>query len=85
MNTKIKFAAALAALAFAATLALPGEAQAHRRGWGWGIGPVAPGLFVPVYAQPVYIVPIYRTCKRIPQFDFWGNYVGTARVCRHVE
>ena len=80
MNTK--FAAPLTVLALTATLALPGEAQAHRRGWGWGVGP---GFFAPAYVEPVYVVPIYRKCKRIPQFDGWGNYVGTVWACRHYE
>ena len=88
MNTKIKFAAALTALTLAATFALPAsEAQAHRRGWGIAAGVLGAGIvagsIAAAHAQPVYLDGGYR-CRWVRQFDGWGNYMGTTKVCRYV-
>jgi hypothetical protein len=87
MTTKTKIAAALTALTLAATLAMPSsDAQARPR---WG-GMVAAGLIgsaivagaIAANAGPVY-VDGYRRCRFVRQFDNWGNYVGTAKVCNY--
>ncbi len=87
MNTKTKFAAALSALAIAATLALPSTAEARGRGWAIGAGLLGAGIIAgSVYAataQPVYVDGGYR-CRWVRNFDAWGNYVGTSKVCRYV-
>ena len=86
MNTKTKFAAALSALAIAATLALPSTAEARGRGWAIGAGLLGAGIIAgSVYAataQPVYVNRI--RCRWVRNFDAWGNYVGTSKVCRYV-
>ena len=87
MTTKTKFAAALTALTVLTTLALPAsEAQARGRGWGSGAGIIGAGIvagsIAAAHAQPVYVDGGYR-CRFVRQFDGWGNYVGTAKVCRH--
>ena len=86
MNTKIKFAAALTALALTATLALPSiEAQARGRGFGIAaglIGGIVAGSIYAAQAQPVYVDGGYR-CRYVDRFDRWGNYAGTVKVCRH--
>jgi hypothetical protein len=87
MNAKTKFAAAFSALAIAATLALPSQAEARGRGWGIGLGLLGAGIVAgSVYAasQPtVYVDGGYR-CRWVRNFDAWGNYVGSSKVCRHV-
>ena len=62
MNTKTKFAAALSALAIAATLALPSTAEARGRGWAIGAGLIGAGIVagsIAAAAQPVYVEPAY--------------------------
>jgi hypothetical protein len=87
MNSKTKFFAALTALTLAVTFALPSsEAQAHRRGWAVGAGilgaAIVAGAVASAHAQPVYVGG-YRSCKRVAQFDHWGNYIGSTKVCRY--
>jgi hypothetical protein len=87
MTSKIKFAAALTALTLAATFALPSsEAQAHRRGWAVGAGivgaAIVAGSIAAAHSHPVYVGG-YRSCKRVAQFDHWGNYIGSTKVCRY--
>lgn len=97
MNSKTQFAAALAALAVAATVALPsGEAQAKGKGWAIGAGLIGAAVVgsaivhshaygTPVYSayevEPVYGVP-QRRCFHVDQYDHNGNYFGTRTVCR---
>jgi hypothetical protein len=85
MTTKIKFAAALSALALAATIALPSsEANARGRGWAIGagiLGAAIVGSAIAAHSAPVYVDGGYR-CRYVRQFDGWGNYMGTAKVCR---
>ena len=87
MTTKTKFAAALTALTVLTTLALPAsEAEARGRGWAIGAGIIGAGIvagsIAAAHAQPVYVDGGYR-CRFVRQFDGWGNYVGTAKVCRY--
>jgi hypothetical protein len=85
MNIKTKFAAALSALAIAATLAVPSQAQAHGRGWAIGAGILGAGIvagsIAAATAQPVYVVG--PRCRYVDRFDRWGNYYGTVKVCRY--
>ncbi len=86
MNTKTKFAAALSALAIAATLALPSQAEARGRGWAIGAGLLGAGLVAgSVYAatQPVVYVDGGVRCRWVARYDRWGNYLGTGKVCRY--
>ena len=88
MTTKIKFFAALTALTLAATFALPSnEAQARGRGWGIAAGVIGAGIIAgsiaAAHAEPVYVVAPPRRCRFVDQFDRWGNYLGTTKVCRY--
>lgn len=86
MNIKIKFAAALAALTLATSLAIPStEAQAKH----WGLGAaivgsaiVAGAVASSAYAQPVY-VDGYRRCHFQRRYNAFGDYIGTVKVCRY--
>jgi hypothetical protein len=87
MNTKTKFAATLSALAIAATLALPSQAEARVNGWAVGAGILGAGIIAgsiaAAHAQPVYVAPAPRRCRWVDQFDRWGNYAGTVKLCRY--
>ena len=83
MNTKT-FAAALTALTLAATFAMPSnQAHAQRRALlGAGlVGAAIVGTAVAASSQPVYVAGP-RRCKIVDQFDRWGNYLGTTKICR---
>ena len=89
MTTKSKFAAVLAALTIATSVALPvSEAEARGRGWG-----IAAGLFgaavvgsiiadAQAYPDPDDIYDV-RRCRVERVYDDAGFYVRTARVCRY--
>jgi hypothetical protein len=87
MNIKSKIAAGLAVVTLAASLTVPtGAAHAGKYGWGGfaaGVvgGAIVAGAVANSYAQPVY-VDGYRRCRFERQYDSYGFYVGTARVCR---
>lgn len=68
-------AAALTILAFAA------PAEAGSRWVGPAIGGFVVGTMVGAAASGAYAGPAYN-CRYIEQYDRWGNYLGTARVCR---
>jgi hypothetical protein len=85
MSTTTKIAAlALTALTLtSAVVATAGQAQAHSR-WGAGLGfGIAAGLLGAAayhgYGYPAYYG--YRRCHSIPQYDAYGSYIGTSRVC----
>ena len=50
--------------------ALVGAAAASNYGYGYGYGPA--------YVVPAY--PAYR-CSWVPQYNYWGAYIGSTRVC----
>jgi hypothetical protein len=87
MTIKSKTAGALAALTLAAALAIPtSQAQAKPK-----FGPVAAGLLgaaivggtiAAATADPWY-TDGYRRCFWKPQYDVFGNYLGTVPVCRY--
>ena len=83
--TKFK-TAAVAALALATTLAIPAS-EAQARGWGLAVGLVggaivAGAIAANANANTVY-VDGYRRCRFVRQYDQFGYYVGTARVCNY--
>jgi hypothetical protein len=84
MNTKTRFAAALTAVALAATLALPSQAEARGRGHGWAIGAGILGAAVigsaiasSAYAYPPY--PVYQAYEEEPV------YMAPRQRCFHVD
>jgi hypothetical protein len=86
MNIKSKIAAGLAVVTVAASLTVPtSAANAGHRGWGIAgavIGTaIVAGAVANSYAEPVY-VDSYRRCRFERQYDSYGYYVGTAKVCR---
>ena len=85
MSTKTKITAvALVALTLGATaVATTSDAQAH--GWGAGLGfGIAAGLLAAgAYSSGYGYQPYYgyRHCHYVPQYDYYGNFIGNAQVC----
>jgi len=89
MNIKSKIAATLAAVTVATSLIVPtSAANAGHRGWGFAGaaigGALVAGAIANSYAEPVYggYYVDYRRCRFERQYDSYGYYIGTARVCR---
>jgi hypothetical protein len=86
-NLKTKMAAAaLAALTLGTTVvASTSEAQARWGGWGGvGVGLAAGALIGAAAASNAYAQPTYvygPRCRWIRQYDGYGYYVGTTKVC----
>jgi hypothetical protein len=83
MSLKTKFAAvAVAAVTLIGAFAVTSEAQARPR-WGTalGVGIAAGVLFGAAAASAYEPVYEYRRCRFVRQFDAYGDYVGTVRVC----
>jgi hypothetical protein len=86
MNTKSKLAAALAVATLATSLATSAQAG-HHGGWGIGAGIVGAaivGSAIAANAAPYggYYVEGYRRCAWERQYDSYGFYIGTVKVCR---
>jgi hypothetical protein len=86
MNIKSKTAAALTVLTLAATFAMPAtDANAKGKGWAIGAGVLGAAIvssaIVNSYAEPMYYDEGPR-CRTVRQYDAYGFYVGTGRVCR---
>ncbi|MEW6451259.1 MAG: hypothetical protein AB1490_11445 [Pseudomonadota bacterium] len=86
MSIKTKTAAALAVLALATSLAIPAS-EAQARGWGLAAGLiggaiVAGAIASSANANTVY-VDGYRRCRFVRQYDQFGYYVGTTKVCNY--
>ena len=86
MSIKTKTAAALAVLTLATTLALPAS-EAQARGWGIAAGIVggaivAGAIAANANANTVY-VDGYRRCRFVRNYDAYGYYLGTSKVCRY--
>jgi hypothetical protein len=82
MSLKNKFAAAVAALTLVGAVAVTSEAQARPR-WGVALGVgVAAGVLLGAAAASAY-EPVYgyRRCRFVRQFDAYGYYIGTMKVC----
>jgi hypothetical protein len=91
MNTKSKIATTIAALTLATSLIVPtSAANAHGRGWGIAAGviggAIVAGAVANAYAEPVYggYYAGYRRCFWERQYNSYGYYIGSARVCRVV-
>jgi hypothetical protein len=86
MSIKMKVTAAVLAATLATAL---GATSSQARGWGWGpsvaigiaagalIGTAAASAYGPYY----YDDPVFPRCHRVPEYDAYGNYVGSMRVC----
>ena len=88
MTTKTKIAAVALALTTLAggMAATTNEAHAGKKGKYFAIG-VASGFAIGALAAhahsgPVYVYRHHKRCRWVDQFDAWGNYMGTTRVCR---
>ena len=92
MNTKSKIATTIAALTLATSLIVPSSAaNAGHKGWpiAAGIigGAIVAGAVANAHGGPVYggyYAGGYRRCFWERQYDSYGFYMGTARVCRVV-
>lgn len=82
-------AAALTALTLVTTFAATGG-QAQAKSWGTGLGiGLAAGAVIGAaathgygyYGAPAYVVEPAYSCRRVPRYDAWGNYIRTVRVC----
>lgn len=88
MNTKSKIAGALAVLTLATSLAIPTSSAQARGGWGIGAA-VLSGMVVGAAVASsapyggYYYVDGYRRCRWERQYDAFGYYVGTVKVCRY--
>jgi len=86
---KTKIAAALIAALTLGTTAIATTGQAQAKGWGWGgvgLGFAAGAMIGAAAASSAYAGPDYvyvPRCRFVRQFDSWGNYIGSARVCRY--
>jgi len=84
LNTKF---AALALTALVAAGALTASTQAHAKGPGPAFG-VAAGLIgaaaigsTIAAGGPYYSDVGYRHCVWVPQYNYYGAYIGRVRVC----
>jgi hypothetical protein len=88
MTIKSKIATAVAIATLAGSLAIPtSSAQAGHRGWAIGaavLGAAVVGATVANSApyDGYYAVEGYRRCGWERQYDRYGFYVGTVKVCR---
>lgn len=87
MNTKSKIAGALAVLTLATSLAIPTSSAQARGGWGIGAAIVGGAIVGATVANSAayggYYVDGYRRCRWERQYDSYGFYIGTAKVCRY--
>jgi hypothetical protein len=87
MTIKSKIATAVAIATLAGSLAIPTSAAQARGGWGFGaavLGAAIVGAAV-AHSAPYdgyYAVDGYRSCGWERQYDRYGFYVGTVKVCR---
>src|SRR5262245_61618176 len=85
MNIKSKIVAAAAVLTLATAVAVP-SSEAQARGWGLAAGIVggaivAGAIASHAHANTVYVGG-YRSCRLVRNYDGYGYYVGTTKVCR---
>ena len=86
MSIKTKIVAAAAVLTLATALAVP-SSEAQARGWGIAAGIVggaivAGAIAANANANTVY-VDGYRRCRFVRNYDQFGYYVGTSKVCHY--
>ncbi len=87
MSITSKIAAALAVVAVATSLVVPTSDAQARGGWGLGaalVGGAIIGGTIAAHSAPYggYYVE-GRRCRFERQYDAYGFYVGTAKVCRY--
>jgi hypothetical protein len=86
MSIKSKIATALAVVTLAGSLATPTSSAQARNGWGVGAailgGAVVGAAVVNSAAADGYYAEGYRRCHFRRQYDAFGYYVGTVKVCR---
>lgn len=90
MSIKAKVTAAMLAASLVTAVAAT-SSEAEARGWGWGpalgVGIAAGALIGAATATGAYgysYDPAFPRCHRVPQYDAYGNYVGSIRVCNAV-
>jgi hypothetical protein len=76
---KTKIVAAVAALAFCATVMATSQAQAHHFNGGWA--PFGAGIVAGAIIGATVADGPYYSCHWVRQYDQWGNYAGRAKVC----
>ena len=87
MSFKSKIATALAIVTLAGGLAIPTSSAQAGHGWGIGAGIVGAAIVGGAIANSAayggtYYVDGYRRCRWERQYDSYGFYVGTVKVCR---
>ena len=86
MTIKSTIAAAVAIATLAGSLVIPSSAAQARGGWGIGAAFVGAAVVGAAVANGApyggYYVDGYRRCGWERQYDAYGFYVGTVRVCR---
>jgi len=87
MTIKSKIATAVAIATLAGSLAIPTSSAQARGGWALGatiLGAAVVGATVANSApyNSYYAVDGYRRCGWERQYDRYGFYIGTVKVCR---
>jgi len=87
MTIKSKIAAALAVVTLAGSLAIPTSSAQAANGWGIGAAIVGGAVVGAAVANSAayggtYYVDGSRRCRWERQFNAYGEYVGTVKVCR---
>lgn len=88
MTITSKIAAALAVVAVASSLVIPTSSAQAGKGFGLGaalVGGAIVGGAIAAHSAPYggYYADGYRRCRFERQYDAYGFYVGTAKVCRY--
>jgi hypothetical protein len=87
MTIKSRIATAVAVATLAGSLAIPTSAAQARGGWGLGAGILGAALVGAAVANSApyggyYAVDGVRRCGWERQYDAYGYYIGTVKVCR---
>jgi hypothetical protein len=87
MSIKSRIATAVAVVTLAGSLAIPTSAAQARGGWGLGAAILGGAIVGAAVANSApyggtYAVDGYRRCGWERQYDAYGFYVGTVKVCR---
>ena len=87
MTIKSKIATAVAIATLAGSLAIPTSSAQARNGWALGAGILGAAIVGAAVANSApyggyHVVDGYRRCGWERQYDRYGFYVGTVKVCR---
>ena len=86
MTIKSKIATAVAIATLAGSLAIPTSSAQARGGWGLGAAVLGTAIVGATVANSVpggyYAVDGVRRCGWERQYDRYGVYIGTVKVCR---